>query len=313
MDGNGGTLSSWNDTPTRQAIEQFVASVTTEGGPGYVPPEERTAVFDNDGTLWCEKPLPIQADFLLRRIGEMAQENPSLRDRQPWKAVAAKDYAWLSGVITKHYHGDDSDLMEMAAGLLAAYEGSTIEEFERTATAFMNSAQHPSLKRLYRECSYQPMVELLRYLGANGFACYIASGGGRDFMRTVSQELYGIPRDRVIGSSVALEYRDDGDTAQLVHTAKLDLFDDGPAKPVRVWSRIGYRPLVAGGNSNGDIPMLRFAAHPARPSLALLIDHDDNEREIAYAAGAEKSLEEAKARGWTVVSVKNDWATVFAE
>jgi phosphoserine phosphatase len=287
--------------------------VTSAGGAGYVPPEARAAVFDNDGTLWCEKPLPIQADFLLRRIGEMAQQDPALRDRQPWKAVFEKDFGWLSQVIVKHYHGDDSDLMEMAAGLMAAYEGSTIEDFEATAAAFMNSARHPTLDRLYRACAYQPMVELLRYLEANGFACYIASGGGRDFMRTISQEMYGIPRDRVIGSSVTLDYRDDGEVAQIVHTAKPDLFDDGPAKPVRIWSRIGYRPVLAGGNSNGDIPMLRFAAHPARPSLALLIDHDDSEREFAYEAGAEHSLAEAKERGWTVVSVKNDWSTVFAE
>jgi hypothetical protein len=152
------------------------------------------------------------------------------------------------------------------------------------------------------------MVELLQYLGANGFACYIASGGGRDFMRTISQDMYSILQERVIGSSVAFDYRDEGEIAQLVHTAKLDLFDDGRAKPVRVWSRIGRRPILAGGNANGDIPMLRFAAHP---SLALLIDHGDNEREIAYEAGTEKSLAEAKARGWTVVSVKNDWATGF--
>jgi hypothetical protein len=175
-------LPSWNDTPTRQAIEQFVAAVTTVDGPGYVPPEARAAVFDNDGTLWCEKPLPIQADFLVRRIGEMAQQDPSLRDRQPWKAVFNKDYGWLSQVIVKHYHGDDSDLMEMAAGLIAAYEGSTIEDFESIAAAYMNSARHLTLNRLHRACAYRPMVELLRYLEANGLACYIASGGGRDFI-----------------------------------------------------------------------------------------------------------------------------------
>jgi hypothetical protein len=155
------------------------------------------------------------------------------------------------------------------------------------------------------------MVELLRYLAANGFTNYIASGGGRDFMRVISQELYGIPPDRVIGSSVALEYREEGDSAQIVHTAKPDILDDGPAKPVRIWSRVGRRPILAGGNSNGDIQMLQHAGGPNRPALRLLVLHDDPEREFDYAAGADKALERAQAQGWTVVSVKNDWATVF--
>jgi hypothetical protein len=305
-------MPSWNEGATRRAILEFVARVTREGSRDYVPPDERVAVFDNDGTLWCEKPMPIQADFLLRRVGEMAQQDPSLVDRQPWKAVATKDYAWLGGAITKHYQGDDSDLQAMAAGLLSAYAGRTIEEFEATSAAFMRSARHPTLDRPYLECAYRPMVELLQYLATNGFTNYIASGGGRDFMRTVSHELYDVPRDRVIGSSVALEYRDSGEVAKIIHTAKLDILDDGPAKPVRIWSRVGRRPILAGGNSNGDIPMLRFASHPSRPSMVLLVDHDDGEREFAYDAGAEQALERARAEKWTVVSMKNDWAKVFA-
>jgi phosphoglycolate phosphatase-like HAD superfamily hydrolase len=304
-------LPSWNDTPTRQAIVDFVARVTTEGGPDFVPPEARVAVFDNDGTLWCEKPLPIQADFLLRRLGAMAEQDPSLRDKQPWKAAHEQDYAWLGNVITKHYQGDDSDLKVMAGGLLQAYAGSTIEEFAATADQFLRSAQNPHLKRPYLETAYRPMVELLRYLEANGFTNFIASGGGRDFMRTITQELYGIPPERVIGSTVALEYRESGDSSTIVHKPELDIFDDGPAKPVRIWSRIGRRPLLVGGNANGDIAMLTFAAHPARPSLSLLVNHDDNTRDIAYSAGAEKALERAQERGWAVVSVKDDWGTVF--
>ena len=202
-------------------------------------PKERIAVFDNDGTLWCEKPMPIQADFLFRRLADMAEADPSLRDRQPWKAVVEKDFDWLGGALAKHYQGDDSNLKVMAGGLLQAYEGATIEEFESTAAAFMHSARHPTLDRSYLECAFLPMVELLDYLAANGFTNYIASGGGRDFMRVSSQELYGIPPDRVIGSTVALEYRESGDMAQIVHTAKPDILDDGPAKPVRIWSRIG--------------------------------------------------------------------------
>jgi hypothetical protein len=302
-------LASWGDTETRRAIVRFVESVT---GPGGMPPDERVAVFDNDGTLWCEKPLPVQADFLLRRIGEMAQADPSLTSRQPWKAVADKDHGWLNDAIVKHYEGDDSDLKLMAAGLLSAYAGSTIEEFDAIASAFLHSARHPTLDRSYLECAYQPMMELLRYLGANGFSCYIASGGGRDFMRVVSQELYGIPPDRVIGSTVALEYREDGDTAQLVHTAELDILDDGPAKPVRIWSRTGRRPVLAAGNANGDLPMLRFTGGRSRPGLRLLVLHDDADREFDYTAGADQALDQARKSDWTVVSMRNDWTTVFA-
>ena len=301
-------LTSWNDTPTRQAIVDFV-----EGAARDIAPEERIAVFDNDGTLWCEKPMPIQADFLLRRMAEMADEDPTLRDQLPWKAVVEQDHGWLAGVLTKHYEGDDSDLQVLAVGILKAHEGRTIDEFESTAMEFMHSASHPTLGRAYLECAYLPMIELLQYLSANGFTTYIASGGGRDFMRTISQELYGVPPERVMGSSVALEYRDDGDLAQIVHTDRPDILDDGPAKPVQIWSQTGRRPIVAGGNSNGDVPMLHFISHPSRPSLSLLVLHDDDAREFDYTAGAEEALKQAKARGWTVVSVKNDWATVFAD
>ena len=301
-------LASWNDTATRQAIVGFVEAAANE-----IAPEERIAVFDNDGTLWCEQPMPIQADFLFGRLAEMATEDPSLAARMPWKAVVERDYDWLSGVMTKHYAGDDSDLQVLAVGLLQAYEGSTIDEVAAISTEFMRTRRHPTLDRPYLACAYLPMVELLDHLEANGFVNYIASGGGRDFMRTISQEMYGISPDRVIGSSVALEYRDGEETAQIVHTAKLDVLDDGPAKPVRIWSRVGRRPVLAAGNSNGDIPMLRFAVHPARTSLSLLVLHDDAEREFDYTGGAEAALERAGADGWTVVSVRQDWDRVFAD
>jgi haloacid dehalogenase-like hydrolase len=301
-------LASWNDTATRNAIVGFVEAAANE-----IAPEERIAVFDNDGTLWCEQPMPIQADFLFGRLAEMATADPSLAARMPWRAVVEKDYAWLSGVMTKHYAGDDSDLQVLAVGLLQAYEGSTIDEFAAISTEFMRTKRHPTLDRPYRACAYLPMVEFLDYLEVNGFVNYIASGGGRDFMRTISQEMYGIPPDRVIGSSVALEYRDGDEAAQIVHTAKLDVLDDGPAKPVRIWSRVGRRPVLAAGNSNGDIPMLRFAAHPARTSLGLLVLHDDPEREFAYTTGAEAALDRAHADGWTVISIERDWTTVFAD
>jgi phosphoserine phosphatase len=250
---------------------------------------------------------------LFRRLAMMVEEDPALRSRQPWKAVVEKDYAWLSGVITKHYQGDDSDLKLIAAGLLKAYEGNTIEEFEAEAANFLRKALHPILKRSYLKCAYKPMIELLRYLEANGFTNYIASGGGRDFMRPITQELYGIPPERVIGSTVALTYRDDGEIANVVHSAELDILDEGPAKPVRIWSRIGRRPIFAAGNSNGDIAMLYFCRHPSRPSLGLLVKHDDEKREYAYEAGAEKSLERAGKHGWTVTSIRHDWKTVFLD
>jgi phosphoserine phosphatase len=304
-------LPSWEQAPAKRAIQDFVARVTREASPGFVPPEARVAVFDNDGTLWCEKPLPIQADFLLRRVGEMADRDPALRARQPWKAVVERDHAWLGGAITKHYHGDDTDLEAMAGGLVRAYAGLTVEEFETRAYAFLRTAEHPLLKRPYRTCAYQPMIELLRFLEANGFTSYIASGGGRDFMRAITEDLYGVPPERVIGSSVALEYRDGHDVASIVHRPDQDIFDDGPAKPVRIWSRTGRRPIFAAGNSNGDIPMLHFCAHPSRPSFALLLDHDDPEREYAYRDGAEESLARAREDGWTVVSLQRDWKAMF--
>jgi phosphoserine phosphatase len=306
-------LDSWNEGPARSAIVAFVERVTQQGARDFVPPEDRVAVFDNDGTTWCEKPLPVQADFLLRRMGEMVKENPALSDHQPWKAVAARDYEWFGEVITKHYRGDDSDLKTMAGGLLQAYAGRTIEEFESQAAEFLRTAENPRLKRPYVQCAYRPMVDLLRYLEQNGFTSYMASGGGRDFMRVISDGLYGIPPDRIIGSTAALSYRDGDAFATVVHDPALDVLDDGPAKPVRIWSRVGKRPILAAGNSNGDIPMLRFCVHPSRPSLALLLDHDDAEREFSYQTGAEQALDRARQVGWTIVSMKGDWKTMFVE
>jgi phosphoserine phosphatase len=299
-------LESWHDTATRQAIVDFV-----EGPAQSIPPEERVAVFDNDGTLWCEKPLPIELAFILKRLAEMAEADASLRPRQPWQAAYEHDYAWLGGAITKHYHGDDSDVKLLMGGILQAFGGWTVDEYESGAIAFLADAEHPTLGRKLRDCGYLPMVELLRYLEANGFTTYIASGGDRDFMRPVAAEIYGIPPERVIGSSNSLRYQEDEQGGSVVYEAKPDFFDDGPVKPVRIWSRVGRRPTFAGGNSNGDVPMLQFASG-RQPGFGLLVLHDDAEREFDYVTGAEDSLERAAALGWTVVSVKDDWKTVFA-
>src|SRR4051794_21680154 len=304
-------LPNWRDTPTRRAIVAFVDRVCGRDGSTPVPVEERLAVFDNDGTLWCEKPMPIQLDFILRRLVEMTESDPGLADQQPWKAAREHDYAWLSQVLTDHYAGDDRLVKIMAVGILAAYDGMSVEDFETRSDTFLRTAPHPTLGRTYLQCVYRPMVELLDHLAAHGFTSYIASGGGRDFMRPVSAELYGVPRERVIGSTTALAYRSDSPGGTITHTPLLDYVDDGPQKPVRIWSRVGRRPLLAAGNSNGDGAMLEFTRSAERPFLQLLIDHDDAAREFAYTAGAEQAMAAAGREGWTVVSMKDDWATVF--
>jgi phosphoglycolate phosphatase-like HAD superfamily hydrolase len=306
-------LASWNDGATKSAIVDFVARVTKPGGADFVLPGARIAVFDNDGTLWCEKPMPIQFGFLMGKIAEQAKADPSLAKKQPWKAVVEGDHQWLGDVITKHYKGDDSDLKVMAGGLLGAYAGESVETFARKAGEFLRTQQNGTLKRPYLKTAYAPMRELLDYLAASGFTNYIVSGGGRDFMRPVTQELYGIPPERVVGTAVELEYREENGRAMLYHTPKLELFDDGPTKVVRIWSRIGARPIFAAGNSNGDIEMLKVAAQAAPKGMAVLVHHDDNTREIAYAAGAEKAMAEAKRSGWAVASVARDWAKVFTD
>jgi phosphoserine phosphatase len=246
--------------------------------------------------------MPIELGFILQRLAEMAKKDESLRGKQPWKAAHEQDHGWLGGVITKHYAGDDSDVKVLLGGILKAFEGTTVEDYETAAGTFVRQGQHPSLSRTFGECAYAPMIELLDYLEANGFTNYIASGGDRDFMRPITHEIYGIPPERVIGSSNGLRY--EGGT--ITYLAEPDVFDDGPTKPVRIWSRVGRRPILAVGNSNGDVPMLEWA-----DGLRLLVLHDDAEREFDYAAGAEQALETAKAEGWTVVSVKDDWTTVF--
>ena len=307
----GPGLESWRPGPARQAILDFVAQTSGAGEHPPVPPEQRVAVFDNDGTLWCEKPMPIQLDFILRRLVEMIGADPGLADRQPWKAAREQDAVWLNSVITDHYAGDDGKVKVLAGGILAAYAGMSVEEFERRCEAFLRSSSNTALQRGYLETAYRPMAELLDLLGANGFTTYIASGGGRDFVRPVSDELYGIPRERVIGSTATLTWAGDGTGGTITHTPAPDYLDDGPQKPIRIWSRVGRRPLLAAGDSDGDGPMLDFTVQADRPSLRLLVLHDDAEREFAYTAGAEKSLARADRDGLTVVSMSDDWATVF--
>ena len=304
-------LPHWQDGAARDDIIDFVRRATGEDGTQPVPLAERLAVFDNDGTLWCEKPMPIQLDFILRRLAAMAEADPELRDRQPWRAAHEHDYAWLSTVLDEHYAGDDTNVRTLAAGILAAFANISVDDFAAQAEAFLRGTRHPTLDRGYLDCAYAPMLELLGYLEANGFSNYIASGGGRDFMRPISSEVYGIPSERVIGSSAALAYTPDERGGTITRQAAADYLDDGPEKPVRIWSRTGQRPMFAAGNSNGDIEMLDFTQHGDKPFLRLLVLHDDPDREFDYIRGAERALDRAKQSGWTVVSIKDDWATVF--
>jgi phosphoserine phosphatase len=304
-------LKSWNDTFTKQAILDFVTGVTDEGGPQFVSPEERIAVFDNDGTLWCEKPMYIQLDYVLRQLAAQAESDPALRAKQPWQAAWKKDFNWLGGAITKHYQGDDSDVQVLLTGMLSLSEGKSVDQVEAAAREFIENEHHPTLGRAYRDCIYQPMLELLKYLEANGFINYVVSGGGRDFMRGFVDDLYGIPRERAIGSTVAYRYVDNDTGGVIVQKAELDVIDDGPGKPVQIWNVIGRRPILAAGNSNGDLQMMKFAGGEKLPALCLLVVHDDAEREFDYVAGAEKAIEAVKKNYWTAVSIQRDWQRVF--
>jgi phosphoglycolate phosphatase-like HAD superfamily hydrolase len=304
-------LNSWVDGPAKAAIVDFVERVTTEGSKDFVEQQARVAVFDNDGTLWCEKPMYIQLDFLLRRFVEQAQADPALREHQPYKAASERDLQWFGDAITRHYHGDDTQLKTLAAAVFSAHEAMSVEQHAERVRVFFTEAEHPTLRRPYRSCGYSPMVQLLRYLAANGFTSYIVTGGGRDFMRPIAGTIYGIPPDRVIGSALGLNYQEVDGHGNLLIKPALDVFDDGPEKPIRIWNRIGRRPILAAGNSNGDIAMLSYAGIPDTASLRLLLLHDDAEREFDYVAGAEDALAKAERSAWTVVSMKNDWNTVF--
>ncbi|MET0460161.1 MAG: HAD family hydrolase, partial [Ilumatobacteraceae bacterium] len=284
-------LASWADSGTRRSIIGFVDAVTTEGSEQFVPTADRIATFDNDGTLWTEKPIPIQLDFTLFRLAEQATADPALADRQPYRAALAKDYHWLGAAMVKHYHGDDADMGLLMGAVSNAFEGMEVEAFAAEVRRWIETARHPVLQRPYLSCGFVPMIELLRYLETNGFTTYIASGGDRDFMRPFAEGLYGLPPERIIGSALGLDLDAGSDIASLLYKSQIEFFDDGPTKPVRIWSRLGRRPLIAAGNSNGDIEMLRFARSRQRDGLRILVRHDDAEREgAAYDAGAEDAL-----------------------
>jgi phosphoserine phosphatase len=288
-------LASWNEGQAKKAIIDFVASAT-QPGPGFVEPTDRIATFDYDGTLWCEKPSYVQADFFLRRMREMIEAKPELAKEQPFKAIAENDEDFL-GHLLEH-------AAELAKGVTEAYADITTEAFEQAVETFFASATHPTLGVPYTSVGYQPMRELVELLRAHDFTVYVCSGGGRDFVRVVSEQMFGITREHVIGSGTTLEYRE-GDVYRTKGVE--EPFDEHGGKPVHIWTRTGRKPLFAAGNTNGDQAMLEVAR------FSLMVNHDDGEREFAYTELAENAMAEAVKRGWMVVSMKDDWKSVFAE
>jgi haloacid dehalogenase-like hydrolase len=299
-------LPSWNDGAPKSAILNFVARLTKQGGADFVPPAERIATFDNDGTLCCEQPLQIQFFFLFDRVEELSAKDPAMRERQPFKAVLEHDYNTLFGLGRKA-------LFELA---LATHAGITDEDFDQRARGWFAAARHPKFGRLFKECTYRPQVELLAYLRENGFKTYIVSASGVDFMRAFTDEAYGIPREQVIGSSVKLRFEVTDDRISLMKLPELNSFDDREAKPLNIALHIGRRPLLAFGNSDGDLAMMRYAKSGPGPRLALLLRHDDAEREATYdrefrLSPLVEALDKAEDYGITVVSMKRDWKLVF--
>ena len=300
-------LASWADGAAKAAILDFVTRVTKEGSPDYVPPSDRIATFDNDGTLWCEHPLQAQVFFLIDRVQELAGEDPSLRDRQPFKAVLERDLPAL------HALGKQA-VYELA---FATHAGMTEDEFERVARAWFARAKHPKLGRLFKACTYRPQIELLEYLRTHGFRTFIVSGGGIDLIRAFAEQAYGIAREQVIGSSVKSRVEFTDGRSSLMKLPELSSFDDREAKVQNIGLHIGRRPLLAFGNSDGDLAMLRYARTGSGARLALLLHHDDAEREAAYdrefrLSPLVEALEKAREYGITVVSMKRDWVSVFS-
>lgn len=289
-------LPTWTDGAAKQRILAVVHAMTNPASSSFVEARRRIATFDNDGTLWCEKPAYVQFMLLLNRWQQMASEDPTLQGTQPYKAAVEGDHTWFADVYA---HVDD-----LLRGAGDAYAGLTPDEFDAAVAAFFRDARHPRFGVALHRLTYAPMVELVHLLRDRGFKVLVTTGGGRDFVRVVSEEIYGLPREAVIGSSPVLEYRDGG----LYRTAELSgRIDDGPGKPVHIYERTGYVPAFAVGNADGDIQMLESAA------FGLLVHHDDAEREYAYDTGSENALARAGRDDWLVVSMKDDFARVFAE
>jgi phosphoserine phosphatase len=299
-------LPSWNDRAPRKAIFAFVERVTKQGGPDFVPPAERIAVFDNDGTLWSERPIYFQLAFALDRVKALAPQHPEWKEKQPFKAA-------LEGDIKTVLSGGGHALLDL---VLATHSGNTTEEFERTVRGWIATSKHPRFNRPYTELVFKPMLELLDYLRANGFRVYIVSGGGIEFMRPWTERVYGIPPEQVVGSSIKTKLELRNGNPVLVRLPEVDFIDDKAEKPVAINKFIGRRPVLAFGNSDGDLQMLQWTAAGSGPRFLGLVHHTDAAREWAYdrespVGRLDKALGEAKAKNWTIVDMKKDWKTVY--
>jgi hypothetical protein len=299
-------LPSWNDTGPKQAILAFVEKVTKPGSPDFVPVPERIATFDNDGTLWCEQPLPVQLYFVLDRVKALAPQHPEWKTQEPFASL-------LKGDPKAALAGGDRALLEL---MMATHAGMTTAEFEQIVKDWIATARHPKTGRLFTEMVYQPMLEILAYLRANGFKTFIVSGGGIEFMRPWTEKVYGVPPEQVIGSSVKTTFELRDGKPVLVRLSELSFLDDKGGKPVGIHEHIGRRPILAFGNSDGDLQMLQWTAAGPGARFMGLVHHTDAAREWAYdrtsAVGSlDKALDEAQAKGWTVVDMKNDWKRIF--
>jgi hypothetical protein len=299
-------LPSWNEGAAKKSLVDFVARVTHEGGPDFVPPPERIATFDNDGTLWSEKPVPFQVVFAFDRVKALAPQHPEWKTREPFASLLRGD---MAGVAASGEKG-------VLAVMGATHTGMTTDEFSAQVNDWIATAKHPTTGRLFTEMVYQPMLEVLAYLRANGFKTFIVSGGGVEFMRPWAERVYGVPPEQVVGSSGKLKLEVRNGTPVLIKLPEVDLIDDKEGKPVGIQRQIGRRPIAAFGNSDGDLQMLQWTMSGTGARLALFVHHDDADREFSYdrmdkLQQFNRGWDEAVAKGWTVVSMKDDWKAVF--
>jgi hypothetical protein len=301
-------LPSWNEGPAKRSIIAFVAKVTTPGSSDYVPTPERVAVFDNDGTLWCEKPVPVQLFFLVDRVKTLAPRHPEWKTEEPFASI-------LRGDLKSALAGGEPALLQLFA---ATHAGMTTDEFAAIVKDWISTAKNPATGRLFVDMTYQPMLEVLAYLRANNFKSFVVSGGGIEFMRPWAEEAYGIPPEQIVGSSLKTQFELREGKPVLARLPDLNFIDDKGGKPVGINQHIGRRPIAAFGNSDGDLQMLQYTGAGSGARYCLYVHHDDAAREYAYdredgLARLDKGLDEATAKGWTVVSMKNDWKTVYRE
>ncbi|HEY2149560.1 MAG TPA: HAD family hydrolase [Vicinamibacterales bacterium] len=299
-------LPSWNDGPSKQAIVKFVSAAVKRGDPGFIAPDDRIAVFDNDGTLWAEQPMYVQMAFALDRVKVLAPQHPEWKTTQPFRAVLDGDMKALGA-------SGEKGLVEL---VMATHAGITTDEFATIVADWIRTARHPKYKRPYTELVFQPMLELLSYLRANGFKTFIVSGGGVEFMRVFSQRVYGIPPEQVVGSMIETEFQMKDGRPVLMRLPKIDFIDDGPGKPAGINKFIGRRPVFAFGNSDGDQQMLEWTTAGSGPRFAGIVHHTDGDREVAYDRTSsfgklDKAWDEATAKGWTVVDMKSEWKRIF--